>query len=149
MKTLEERLNMPVERIEDSHVEILTDTKELIKTVEKNLEQVFDGADDRFTEDFEIIRDNVKDIIDETKRNFKTLSVIARDSEKSSDFMALSSLTKTLLDANKQVLEMYEMKKKYQNVGGKETPTIGINNSSVVFAGTTKDLRDRLLANKS
>ena len=145
MKVLEDRLNMPTEIIEDDNVEI-SNTRDLIKTVEGNLEKVFDGADDRFVEDFEIIRDNVKEIISDTKRSFKSLSVIARDSEKASDFMALSSLTKTLLDANKQILEMYEMKKKYQGVAA-ATPAIGINNSSVVFTGTTKDLRNHLLKN--
>ena len=145
MKVLEDRLNMPTEIVEDDNVEI-SNTRDLIKTVEGNLEKVFDGADDRFVEDFEIIRDNVKEIISDTKRSFKSLSVIARDSEKASDFMALSSLTKTLLDANKQILEMYEMKKKYQGVAA-ATPAIGINNSSVVFTGTTKDLRNHLLKN--
>lgn len=128
---------------------------EMTEKIEKNLElafpleekdETFPGYDDRFEEEFERTRTDVREIIDEVKKTVFRLSMIANDTEKALDFQALSQLTTTLLSANKQILEMYEFKKKYMTPPRGKEKTVntqqvsGVNINNAVFTGTTADL---------
>jgi ElaB/YqjD/DUF883 family membrane-anchored ribosome-binding protein len=116
--------------------------------VRENFQEVFSSGDPRFEEDFEEVRENLKDVILEVNDNIKKLSMIAQDGEKASAFSALAQLITTLLNANKQLLEIYSEKKKYQesfNNGKQDGATYVQNNN--YFTGTTEDL-DNFLRQK-
>ena len=116
------------------------DTETAITKIENNYAAVFDEKDSRFIDDFEIVRDNIMSILTDTKQSVKALNLIARDSEKSTDFIALGNLTKTLLEANRQLLELYEIKKDYAKGSEQKNINIGTMNNAI-FTGTTKDLK--------
>lgn len=121
---------------------IIQNSKNALQTVRENYAIVFD--DERFGDDFDAVRDNIKTIIDETGGNVSRLSLIASETEKAADFTALAQLTKVLLDANKQLLEMFELKKRYTKEPKNFSPTDGghgtITVQNAIFTGSTKDL---------
>lgn len=132
MRKLEEILNIgPSETVSEG----------AIQKVEEVYAAVFDPKDERFNADFEEVRENISQIIKDTRSSMKTLGVIAKESEKSADFMALSSLTKVLVDANKQLLVLYEIKKEYNREELKNSGGTTIHSQNSVFVGTTKDLK--------
>lgn len=94
--------------------------------------------DPRFNDDFEEVRDNLKEIILEVNDSIRKLSMIAQDNEKASSFAALAQLVTALLNCNKQLLEIYDAKKKYY--GEVEKPKGEIHVQNAIFTGTTNDL---------
>ena len=128
------------------------EVKDLVTKVEENLAlalPVSNGLDERFEEEFEITRTNLREIIDQTKKSVYRLSMIANDTEKAIDFGALSQMTTVLLAANKQILEIYEFKKKYLKEEKKvvaAAPTTqvaqgGVNIQNAVFTGSREDFK--------
>ena len=147
MNNLEKILNIKPTYVTDIDKESVAEAnQELIEKVEENQAIVFDPKDVRFNTDFESVRDNLNDTIKETKSTLKILTLIAKDSEKASHFTALGQITKVLLDANRQLLELYEIKKKY-NEENQSNNNVSIENMNAVFTGTTKDLK-KFLDNK-
>lgn len=120
----------------------------MVRKANQSLQQVKESYaltvsnDPRFNEDFEEVRDNLKDIILEVNDNIKKLSMIAQENEKASSFSALAQLVTTLLNANKQLLEIYDAKKKYYEVDHKANGEVGdIHVQNAIFTGTTADLK--------
>ena len=148
MNNLEKILNIKPTYVTDTDKENVAEAnQELIEKVEENQAIVFDPKDVRFNTDFESVRDNLNDTIKETKSTLKILTLIAKDSEKASHFTALGQITKVLLDANRQLLELYEIKKKYNEENQDNSNNVSIGNMNAVFTGTTKDLK-KFLDNK-
>jgi len=119
----------------------------LVKRANQSLKEVKESYaltvsnDPRFNEDFEEVRTNLKEVIMEVNDNIKKLSMIAQENEKASSFAALAALVTTLLNANKQLLEIYEAKKNYYDENA-ANETANINVQNAIFTGTTAELRD-------
>lgn len=130
----------------------IEETKEMVKKVEQNLAVTFqpsDNLDPRFEEDFEFTRDGLKELIEEVKKTVFRISMIAYDTEKAMDYQAMAQMATVLLSCNKQILDIYEMKKKYMTRKEQKTlpaaaaPTTTTNNvNNAVFVGTTAELKE-------
>lgn len=119
--------------------------REVVSQVKQNYNTVFqDVRDERYDDDFDTVRGQLKKIIDSTSTTIMDLSSIAGESERADHFTALAQLTKVLIDANNQLLHIFEMKKRYNKpTNGKAentSPTIGVQGNAV-FVGTTRDLK--------
>lgn len=116
-------------------------TKQALTTVQNNFDVVFTGeGDERFNEDFEEIRDQLKSLIAEISDNASKLAMIAQDTEKAAHFSALSQMMTVALNANKQLLEIYSERKRYfKPTDSKKSDSINVQNA--IFTGTTADLR--------
>ena len=127
-------------------LDVVSQSKSVVKSAQTNVDLLFQneqGLDERFFEDFEEVKTGVKEIIKEIRDCFHKLSLIAQDTEKASHFSALAQLTKVLADLNKQLIELYDIKKTYitpsrNSKSDGNTPPMHINNA--IFTGTTADL---------
>ncbi len=129
----------------------IAEAKDMVKKVENNLAQTFapsDNLDPRFEEDFEFTRDNLKDLIGEVKKTVYRISMIAYDTEKALDFQAMAQMATVLLNANKQILDIYDMKKKYLTKKDVKGPVVPVQQTNIqnaaVFNGTLGQLKDFL-----
>jgi hypothetical protein len=124
---------------------IITESKQALAEAEATMAKVFESdIDPRFNVDFEDVRNQIKDILGITGDSVKKLGLIAEDHENASLWTALAALTKVLLDANRQLLDIFEMKKRYRidgNGGGNFSPSIG-SVQNAVFVGTPSALKD-------
>jgi hypothetical protein len=130
--------------------DVLTKTQQLAQSVQKNYDMVFPSDpeekslfDPRFEEDFEEVRTSLKGLIGEIVDGVSKLSLIAQESEKAAHFSALAQMSTTLLNANKQLLEIYSEKRRYQSFkDNKAAPEVQNNTqNNFIFSGTTNDLK--------
>jgi hypothetical protein len=92
-------------------------------------------------EDFDYIRSNLKEIIESTKDSVSTMASIAESTEAPRAFEVLGSLIKTMVEANRELLDIQV---KLKNIKDKETTdkkgeTKNINNT--MFFGSTSELQ--------
>lgn len=104
-------------------------------------------------EDFEIARNNIKQIIKKGQDVLDDMISLAKASDHPRAFEVTGTLIKTLVDANKDLMDLHKRKKELR---GKPTPdksgvtnvTHNVQNNSTVFVGTSKDLLDALSENE-
>lgn len=139
--------------IEPIEISDKASSKEIIEIVSDNYELVFPekkevATTDPFDDDFNEVRQNIKDLIQSTSDSVEKLAMIANETEKGMDFQALATLTKVLLDANKQLLDIFQLKKSYTKTSGREAESDkiskGVNIQNAAFFGTTQDLKKHL-----
>jgi hypothetical protein len=145
-----ERVIDEILNISNSPAKTVEETQILVKQVEQNLATTFqpsETVDPRFEEDFEFTRDSLKELIEEVKKTVYRISMIASDTEKSMDFQAMAQMSTVLLSCNKQILDIYEMKKKYLTKKEvKQVPqmqpsgNVNVQNAAI-FTGTTHELK--------
>ena len=88
----------------------------------------------------EYVKDNLVKIIEKGMSAITDLNTIANASEKSRDFEVLSTLMKTIVDTNIQLLDVevaHKNKIDLKQTASQEARTI---NNNTVFVGQTKDL---------
>ena len=96
--------------------------------------------DDETIQDIEQARGNIKNIIEQGDDALKEMISLAKQSESPRAFEVASTLMKTLLDANKDFVEM-STKKKYaieEKLGPKEAAQTNITNNNLILS--TADL---------
>lgn len=94
--------------------------------------------EDETFRDIEQARKNIQNIIEQGDESLKEMIDLAKQSESPRAFEVASGLMKTLLDANKDFVEM-SMKKKYQReelTGPKEAPQTNITNNNLILSTT-------------
>lgn len=99
-----------------------------------------DIDDDETIKDIEQARGNIKNIIQHGDNALNEMINLAKQSESPRAFEVASTLMKTLLDANKDFVEM-SMKKKYAReelMGPKEAAQTNITNNNLILS--TADL---------
>ncbi len=107
--------------------EIKTEKENLPDIVEEeisNVPSVSSSYNEETIKDIELARKNIKDIIVKGGESLDELLVLAKQSESARSFEVASTMMKTLLDANKDFVEM-SMKRKYAK---EETPASTQNN---------------------
>ena len=72
----------------------------------ENLPTVVDTAGEENLEDIELARENIKDILEKGTDSLETLVMLAKQSESPRAFEVVSTMMKTLLDANKEFVDM-------------------------------------------
>ena len=96
--------------------------------------------EDETYRDIEQARSNIKNIIEKGDESLKEMIELAKQSESPRAFEVASTLMKTLLDANKDFVDM-SMKKKYQREelsGSKEEAKTNVTNNNLIIS--TADL---------
>lgn len=96
--------------------------------------------DDETIQDIELARSNIKNIIQQGDDSLKEMIAFAKQSESPRAFEVASTLMKTLLDANKDFVEMSHKKKyaKEELLGPKEAAQTNITNNNLILS--TADL---------
>jgi hypothetical protein len=92
--------------------------------------------DDDITKDYTYARENLYDVIERGTEALDYLLELAKASEHPRAFEVVSTLTKTLVDANKDLLEVQSKVKKL-----KEEDKQPQNVTNALFVGSTADLQ--------
>ena len=132
----------------------------MIKTeMEKNMEEIFDLPEtkpmvevidearvtpmpkatidqDDVMDDYHYARENLKNIIDSAQQSIDDLSSIASTSESPRAYEVLSDLMKTIVNANKDLLELQRKVKQLKDDGEKPS-----NVTNALFVGSTAELQ--------
>lgn len=97
-------------------------------------------------DDYKLTRENVRHILQRGGEALDILLTLAKASENAKTFDSLSSMIKTLVEANKDLLEI---QKSMQELTGKSQKkgTSYNDNRSVTFVGTSNDLLDNIKKN--
>lgn len=130
-----EILNLrPIEEAKGNEIEIETE-EEIV-----NLPAEVSSGEEETLNDIEQARGNIKNIIEKGDDALKEMIELAKQSESPRAFEVASTLMKTLLDANKDFVEM-STKKKYakEEVNGpKEAAQTNVTNNNLILS--TADL---------
>lgn len=118
-----------------------------IKEEQVDLPEIFytEGkiVDDEPKEDSETVKDidfakeNIKDIIQQGRTSIRDLMNLASQGESARSYEVLSTLMKTMLDANKDYVDL-SVKKKYEKEDQPKTATTNVTNNNLVIS--TADL---------
>lgn len=121
----EEEQNLPVE-IDDSSTEV-----------------IISDEDDENVQDLETARQNIKGIIETGEDALQEMLSIAKQSESARGFEVVSTLMKTLLDANKDFVDVSTKKKfaKEETAAPKQEQNITNNNLIVSTADLLKMIK--------
>lgn len=94
--------------------------------------------DDDIEKDYRYARENMYDVIERGTEALDYLLELAKASEHPRAFEVVSTLTKTLVDANKDLLEVQTKVKKLKEEEKKDAPQ---NVTNALFVGSTADLQ--------
>ena len=92
-------------------------------------------------QDYSYARENIHDVIDKGGEALDYLLELAKQSEHPRAFEVVSQLTKTLVDANKDLLQIQKQLKELQKEEKNENPQ---NVTNALFVGSTADLQKML-----
>jgi hypothetical protein len=125
----------PLEEAKKEELPIVVDESPQLPSID-----VSDIEEDETIKDIEQARGNIKNIIEQGDDALKEMICLAKQSESPRAFEVASTLMKTLLDANKDFVEM-STKKKYaieEKMGPKEAAQTNITNNNLILS--TADL---------
>jgi hypothetical protein len=131
----------PLEEAQKEELPIVVEEKESLP-VELNKES------DEFINDIEHARKNIQNIIEKGDDSLKEMIDLAKQSESPRAFEVAANLMKTLLDANKDFVEM-STKKKYaveEKNGPKEAAQTNVTNNNLIVS--TADLLKMIKGDK-
>lgn len=100
----------------------------------------------KYSDDFEQSRDNIIQVIKTGQVALTEYSTLTSQSGSFKDYEALAGLMKTLVDANKTLLDLHQITKKIiEEKDGKKSsdsnPDIkNYGNTNIIMVGTTKEL---------
>jgi len=100
--------------------------------------------DDDISKDYKYARENMYDVIERGTEALDYLLELAKASEHPRAFEVVSTLTKTLVDANKDLLEVQTKVKKLKEETKEESPQ---NVTNALFVGSTADLQKLIKGN--
>jgi|TARA_R100001510_G_C7640216_1_gene197918 hypothetical protein len=128
--SLEESLN--IDPIEPEKNE-----KQLRKRVEVDLSNYPDRQKMDQRKDYTEVRDNLKDVIDNSKVAIDGILKVASESDSPRAYEVVSQLLKTATEANKDLLDVHKQMKDLE----KDETTKRVTNNAF-FVGSTKELQD-------
>ncbi len=125
----------PLEEAKNEELPVAIDVDDPLPAV-----QTTSVEDDETIQDIELARSNIKNIIQQGDESLKEMIALAKQSESPRAFEVASTLMKTLLDANKDFVEMSHKKKyaKEELLGPKEAAQTNITNNNLILS--TADL---------
>ena len=97
--------------------------------------------DDDIEKDYKYARENLYDVIERGTEALDNLLELAKASEHPRAFEVVSTLTKTLVDANKDLLEIQAKVKKLKEEEKQDSPQ---NVTNALFVGSTAELQKML-----
>jgi hypothetical protein len=128
--SLEESLN--IDPIEPEKNE-----KQLRKRVEVDLSNYPDRQKMDQRKDYTEVRDNLKDVIDNSKVAIDGILKVASESDSPRAYEVVSQLLKTATEANKDLLDVHKQMKDLE-----KDETIKRVTNNAFFVGSTKELQD-------
>ena len=117
-------------------VEVLKDSRQIIEKL--------DAQNDEIDADYQYARDNLRRIINAAQASIEDLSSIASTSESPRAYEVLSGLIKTIVDANKDLLELQRKVKLLKQ----EEDSKPQNVTNALFVGSTTELQKLIKKNK-
>ena len=117
-------------------VEVLKDSRQIIEKL--------DAQNDEIDADYQYARDNLRSIINAAQASIQDLSSIASTSESPRAYEVLSGLIKTIVDANKDLLELQRKVKLLKQ----EEDSKPQNVTNALFVGSTTELQKLIKKNK-
>jgi len=139
MKTGMEKNMEDIFRLSDdtkSMIEVIDETREITPVQKMNL------SDDDVIDDYQYARENLKGIIESAQQSIDDLSSIASTSESPRAYEVLSTLMKTIVDANKDLLELQRKVKLLKEDSGQPK-----NVTNALFVGSTSELQKLIKQN--
>ena len=133
-KNMEEIFNLPADT--KPMVEVLNDSRQIIEKL--------DAQNDEIDADYQYARDNLRSIINAAQASIEDLSSIASTSESPRAYEVLSGLIKTIVDANKDLLELQRKVKLLKQ----EEDSKPQNVTNALFVGSTTELQKLIKKNK-
>ena len=133
-KKMEEIFNLPADT--KPMVEVLNDSRQIIEKL--------DAQNDEIDADYQYARDNLRSIINAAQASIEDLSSIASTSESPRAYEVLSGLIKTIVDANKDLLELQRKVKLLKQ----EEDSKPQNVTNALFVGSTTELQKLIKKNK-
>ena len=100
--------------------------------------------DNDIEKDYKYARENLYDVIERGSEALDYLLELAKSSEHPRAFEVVSTLAKTLVDANKDLLEVQKKVKDLQSEEKKDNPQ---NVTNALFVGSTAELQKMLKGN--
>jgi hypothetical protein len=117
---------------------------ELVETKSQNvIKNENNPVSPNLTDDFDTARTNIHDIIYKASSALDYMIELAKASEHPRAFEVVSQLTKTLIDANKDLLDI---QKKMKELTAEDKPQNPQNVTNALFVGSTAELQ-KLLKN--
>ena len=132
-KNMEDIFNLPSDT--KPMVEVLKDSRDLIEK--------FDAQEQDIDADYQYARDNLRSMINAAQQSIEDLSSIASTSESPRAYEVLSTLIKTIVDANKDLLEL-QRKVQLLKQEGESKPQ---NVTNALFVGSTSELQKLIKQN--
>lgn len=133
-KNMEDIFNLPSDT--KPMVEVLKDSRQIIEKL--------DAQNDEIDADYQYARDNLRSIINAAQASIQDLSSIASTSESPRAYEVLSGLIKTIVDANKDLLELQRKVKLLKQ----EEDSKPQNVTNALFVGSTTELQKLIKKNK-
>ena len=93
--------------------------------------------------DYEYARDNLRSMINAAQQSIEDLSSIASTSESPRAYEVLSTLIKTIVDANKDLLELQRKVQLLKNEGDSKPQNV----TNALFVGSTSELQKLIKQN--
>ena len=124
-----------------------TDTKSMAEAIEESRVTVMNetpSTDNDIDDDYKYARENLKEIIDSAQQSIADLASIASTSESPRAYEVLSTMMKTIVDANKDLLDIHKSVKKLKE----DTDSAPKNVTNALFVGSTWDLMNLIKDNK-
>ena len=117
-----------------------TDTKPMAEAIEESRVTVMNetpSTDNDVDDDYKYARENLKEIINSAQQSIADLASIASTSESPRAYEVLSTMMKTIVDANKDLLDIHKSVKKLKEDNNTSAPQ---NVTNALFVGSTSDL---------
>jgi len=105
------------------------------------VEVIVPRQDDNIENDFRYTRENLYSVIEQGNKALEDMIDVARASEHPRAYEVVSTLMKTLVDANKDLLDLSKKKKELIDKEEKVNPQTVNNN---LFVGSTADLQQMI-----
>jgi len=124
-----------------------TDTKPMAEAIEESRVTVMNetpSTDNDVDDDYKYARENLKEIIDSAQQSIADLASIASTSESPRAYEVLSTMMKTIVDANHGLLDIHKSVKKLKE----DTDCAPKNVTNALFVGSTSDLMKLIKDNK-
>ncbi len=132
-KNMEDIFNLPSDT--KPMVEVLKDSRDLIEK--------FDAQDQDIDADYQYARDNLRSMINAAQQSIEDLSSIASTSESPRAYEVLSTLIKTIVDANKDLLELQRKVQLLKQEGDSKPQNV----TNALFVGSTSELQKLIKQN--
>lgn len=137
----------PVDSLEEFSTQNYRDlvaTETRTKSLPAVVESATDDIDEEEKADFDQARTNIKEIIDKGQNVLDDMIALAKASDHPRSYEVAATLIKTLVDTNKDLLELHKKRKELR--GKQEQPSAATTNvqNNTVFVGSGVELLEML-----